>query len=414
MDQSIRVEARATTDIATTIDSRLRFDSALLSETPDRLVKLLRPYFEERVFEKDSYLIRQGDPGDCLYVLVSGKVKICSQDAAGKENLIDRSGPGDVLGEMALLTGESRSASVIAEENVKAMALPAKTVHLLAKQHAEVSRLMSNIVAKRLGAVEYDALAGKTLGGYQLRRRLGRGGMAVVYEATNPIDGKRVALKMMSHGLVYNSAARAKFDQEFELVRSFDSPFIVKTFCRFEAFHTFFLVMEFCDGKPLDELVAGAPNDEASVRQIYEALRQALEYAHQLGIVHRDIKPSNMIKLENGAVKLMDFGLATPMDELAEAKGISGTTRYLAPELLRFEPASIQSDYFAAGMTLLELMLGRKFIQGSKFEFISNQLLNWQPPGLAKLCPEFGHELVVNVTRLLSPIAGHREMPALR
>lgn len=412
-DSPTRVEASAATEIETTLESMLRFESAFLLEKPDRLMELLRPFLEERVFEKDSYLMRQGEPGDRLYVLVSGKVKIYSQDDTGKEHVIDRSGPGDVLGEMSLLTGESRSANVIAEEHVKAMVLPAETVHRLAAEHSEISRLMSEIVAKRLGAVEYDALSGKTLGKYCLHRRLGKGGMAVVYEATNPIDGQRVALKMMSHKLVYNSVARAKFDREFELVRSFNSPFIVKTYSRFEAFHTFFLVMEFCDGRSLDVFVDGAPNDDGAVREIYEALRQALLYAHELGVIHRDVKPSNMIKLENGDIKLMDFGLATPIDELSEAKGICGTVRFFAPELFKFQPASIQSDYFAAGMTLLELMLGDRFIRADNFMSISDQMLNWQPPDIAKLCPHASGELVNNVTGLLSPIANQRQMPAL-
>ncbi len=83
----------------------------------------------------------------------------------------------DVLGEMALLTGEARSANAVAKEPVRALEVPAKTVISLTKQHPDLALLMTDVVAKRLGAIEYDALAGKSLGGFRLNRRLGKGGM---------------------------------------------------------------------------------------------------------------------------------------------------------------------------------------------------------------------------------------------
>jgi CRP-like cAMP-binding protein len=383
-------------------EALLNFNRSLLSGIPDELFENLTPYFEEKTFDKDTHLIREGECGDCIYVLISGSVKIYSRDEAGIEHVSDRSGPGDVLGEMSLLTGEQRCASVLAEEPVRALALPARTFHKLAQQHVALSRVMSNIVAKRLGAVEYDALSGKVLAGYQLKRRLGKGGMAVIYEAHDPLRNRSVALKMMSHRLIYDAPARQQFNQEFELVRSFVSPFIVQTYSRFEAFHTFFLVMEFCKGRSLDEIVQEGPSSESKIRQVLHALRKALQYAHDRGLIHRDVKPSNLIELESGEVKLMDFGLAVPIDELAHQKGISGTAGYLAPELLNKRIPSRQTDYFAAGMSLAELMLGRRIVRGKSFQSIVDQLRQWQPPNLAALCPQFSPELVDQVQRLIS------------
>jgi len=395
---------------AETFDTPL---GSIIEGIPPQLLTVLRPHFEERTFPKDSHLIRQGEAGDCLYVVVSGKVRIYSENENGDVNLIDHSGPGEVLGEMALLTGESRSASVVAEMPVKAMSLSASVVHELAQEHAELSKLMSNIVAKRLGAVEYDALAGKILGGYRLKRRLGKGGMAVVYEATDPADNQTVALKMMSHRLVYDAAARANFEQEFEILQSFNSPYIVRTHSRFAAFHTYFLVMEYCEGRPLDELVDEGPRPESELRVIYESLRKALEYAHSKDVIHRDVKPSNLIHIENGEVKLMDFGLAIPIDELGSSRGISGTARYLAPEILMFDPPSKKSDYFSAGMTLFELMIGRKYLQGDSFKSIIQQLKRWRGPNIKLICPDISDELIANVSSLLSPKADQRSMPPI-
>ncbi len=405
-DFTKQASANSTVD-ADTFDSPL---GSIVSGIPPQLLTVLRPYFEEREFEDHSHLIRQGEAGDCLYVVVSGNVRIFSEDESGSVNLIDRSGPGEVLGEMALLTGESRSASVVAEGPVKAMVLSAKVVHDLAEEHVELSKLLSNIVAKRLGSVEYDALAGKTLSVFRLKRRLGKGGMAVVYEATNPSDNETVALKMMSHRLVYDSTARANFEQEFELLQSFDSPYIVSTYSRFAAFHTYFLVMEFCEGRPLDEIVDSGPLPEPELQVIYESLRKALEYAHNKDVIHRDVKPSNMIQLTTGEVKLMDFGLAIPIDELGTSKGISGTSRYLAPEVLSYQPPSIKSDYFSAGMTMLELMIGRRYVVGDSFESVIQQLKRWRTPDIGLICPEISDELIQRVTSLLSPVANERAM----
>ena len=149
-------------------------------------------------------MIRQGDAGDSLYIVVSGRVSVYSEEDSGKKNVIDEAGPGDILGEMALLTGETRSANAVAEGSVSALEVDAKIVHTLAKKHPELSTLMTDVVAKRLGSVEYDALAGKSLGGFRLKRRLGKGGMSVVYEAVEPETDFRVALKMLSHRLVYD------------------------------------------------------------------------------------------------------------------------------------------------------------------------------------------------------------------
>ena len=405
-DFTKQASANSTVD-ADTFDSQL---GSIVSGIPPQLLTVLRPHFEEREFKNHSHLIRQGEAGDCLFVVVSGTVRIYSEDESGSVNLIDHSGPGEVLGEMSLLTGESRSASVVAEGPVKAMVLSAKVVHDLAKEHAELSKLMSNIVAKRLGANEYDALAGKVLGGYRLKRRLGKGGMAVVYEATDPANGETVALKMMSHRLVYDAAARVNFEQEFELLQSFDSPYIVSTYSRFAAFDTYFLVMEYCEGRPLDEIVEAGPLPEPELRVIYESLRNALDYAHKKEVIHRDVKPSNMIRLSTGEVKLMDFGLAIPIDELGSTKGISGTSRYLAPEVLSHESPSFKSDYFSAGMTMLELMIGKRYVVGESFESIIQQLKRWRCPKIALICPEVSDDLIQRVTSLLSPIANERAM----
>ncbi len=215
---------------------------------------------------------------------------------------------------------------------------------------------------------------------------------------------------MMSHRLVYDRQALHRFEQEFEIVRSFDSPYIVKTYSRFEAFHTYFLVMEFCDGRPLDKAVAEGPMTEAASQKSFDSIRAALDYAHERRIIHRDIKPANMIENRDGTAKLMDFELAIPLAELDPTFGISGTAYYIAPELLTYRPPSTKSDYFAFGMTMLELLLGQQPLRrGSRTE-IFDQLRRWTKPDIRKMRPDISAEFCNQIAELLNPMASERKL----
>lgn len=381
-----------------------------LGSISKELLAILEPHFQQREFRTGEHLICQGDQGDCLYVVLKGRVKIFSQEDTGAIHQIAHAGPGDVLGEMALLTGEARSAHAVADEDVTALSLSAKTVHHLTEQYPALSQLMTDLVAKRLGSVEYDALAGKSLGGFRLNRRLGKGGMSVVYEATDPAIEQTVALKMMSHRLVHDPRARKRFEREFDIVRSFDSPYIVKTWSRFAAFHSWFLVMEYCDGCPLDQWFSHAPISEAKVLRVFYSISMALEYAHQRGVVHRDVKPANMIESSDGTIKLMDFGLAQPVDEIESTKGLTGTVFYLAPELVAGKPPTLETDYFALGMTLLELLTGERLIQSGSISQVLGQIRRWKKPDIVALRPDISQEFSEQIADLLDPDPANRIM----
>ena len=112
------------------------------------------------------------------------------------------------------------------------------------------------------------------------------------------------------------------------------------------------------------------PITESAARKIFNSIATALDYAHSRGIIHRDVKPANIMETKNGSAKLMDFGMATPLTELDPTTGIAGTSYYLAPELVTPQPASAKSDYFALGMTMLELLLGHRPIRQGSFKDI--------------------------------------------
>lgn len=409
LDDTTRTDHGIANDTAT--HANWLSPGACLAEISEDLLKVLEPHFEEIEFEHGAHLIRQGEQVDQLFVLLSGHVEVYS-DVGTQRHLIDESGPGDVMGEMALVTNEARTASVIAKDRVKALSLSAKKVRELTAEHPELSCLMNNVVAKRLGSVEYDALAGKSLNGFLLKRRLGKGGMGIVYEAIDSELDRTVALKMMSHRLVHDCDASAQFEREFEIVRLLESENIVKTFSRFAAFGTWFLVMEYCAGKPLNRLVKNGPVSEEYARHVFCSISSALNHSIKHGIVHRDIKPSNMIEHEDGSVKLTDFGLATPLRSLDKSTRLCGTAAYLAPELLAGSAPSVETDYFAFGMSMLELLTGKCPVEPGSTSHVLGQIRRWRKPDVRLARPDVSPDFCDQIAALLDPEPSSRVLRA--
>ncbi len=298
-----------------------------------------------------------------------------------------------MLGEMSLLGDQPRTADVVARSEVAALELPAATFHQLAARHPRILVVLTHLVASRLGGRGRDVLADKTLAGYRIIRRLGRGGMAVVYEAVATESGEVVALKMMSHRLVYDAESAKRFQQEADIVQSLDHPNICRMYDRFAAFHTYFIVMQYCDGWTLEELLhrrGRLPPEE--IRKILGQLAAALQHAHQAGIAHRDIKPSNVMILRNGTVKLMDFGLATPLDDAAEEEeedeSLAGTPRYMAPEQLLGGRAEASADYFSLGAVAYELVTCRPLFATNDLAALLRLHRTALPASFAAACPQ--------------------------
>ena len=230
-----------------------RSSRSLMSAVPQ---DVLDDNLAEQTFGPGEVLLRQGDAGTNLMVVREGTVEIAVVDTSGKAHIIDRSISGDVLGEMSLLTGQPCTANVTALSDVRVLSMSIERFHELARRYPELSIIMTNLVADRLGKPGRDALADKTLDRYRIKRRLGRGGMGVVYEATDTDTHERVALKMMSHRLVYSTDALHRFRQEAEIIERFDHPHIIRSIRNFAAFHTYFIAMEFFDGKTLQQELA--------------------------------------------------------------------------------------------------------------------------------------------------------------
>ena len=267
----------------------------------------------ERSFLPGDAMVTQGDPAEGLLILLEGTAHAALRGPDGEGRFIGGFTSGDVVGEMALVTREARSATVFADSPVRALIVPTAAFDQLAGRHLELGMVLTELVADRLGQGAHDGFGGKQVQGFRILRCVGRGAMSVVYRAQDESTGELVALKMMSYRLIDDADALARFHHEAEILRGLDHENIVHLRRLLPAFHTYFLVMELCEGVDLQRLLrARGRLVESQVRPILGQLARALEYVHQRGLVHRDLKPGNVMITRHGDIKLTDFGLAVP------------------------------------------------------------------------------------------------------
>jgi tetratricopeptide (TPR) repeat protein len=208
------------------------------------------------------------------------------------------------------------------------------------------------------------------VGRYRIVRELGRGGMAVVYQAERD-DGtyeQSVALKILRAGL-HGEDAIARFAQERQILASLEHPLIARILDGGVAEDGRpYLVMEHVDGLPLDEFVAQHGLSRPSRLELFAGICDAVAHAHRRLIVHRDLKPGNIIVTHDGSVRLLDFGIAKLLDP-GTLPGAAAHTRtelrvltpsYASPEQLRGEPISTASDVYQLGLLLYELLTGTR------------------------------------------------------
>jgi eukaryotic-like serine/threonine-protein kinase len=197
---------------------------------------------------------------------------------------------------------------------------------------------------------------------YRLLDRHASGGMATVWRARDEWTREIVAVKRLHPYVVTDPAARARLEREAIAMRAVDHPAIVRPRELVEDPDAPSLVMDFVEGRPLDERIAGGPLPPGEAVAIASVVADALAVAHDHGIVHRDIKPGNILVDDDGAVHLIDFGIAAlmgpPDGDLTSASTMVGTLRYAAPERLLGDAVTPRTDVWALGAVLYEMLTG--------------------------------------------------------
>ena len=250
-----------------------------------------------------------------------------------------------------------------------------------------------------------DTLIGTLFDGrYQVVRKLGAGGMANVYLAEDQELGRRVAIKILNDRHANDEQFVERFRREAKNAAALSHPNIVSIYDRGEAEGTYYIAMEYLDGRTLKELIV--QRGPAPVTVSVEYARQvlsALRFAHRHGIVHRDIKPHNVLVDAEGRVKVTDFGIARAgASQMTEAGSIVGTAQYLSPEQARGTDVDQRSDLYSLGVVLYELITGTLPFNGDTPVEIAMKHLSTVPELPSERRPDVPRDLDLIVMRALA------------
>jgi tetratricopeptide (TPR) repeat protein len=197
--------------------------------------------------------------------------------------------------------------------------------------------------------------AGATIGRFELVRELGRGGFGIVFEARDRDLGRRVAFKALKPGTLASGHDAAWLQDEAEAIARLQHPNVVTLYDAGQGPSGPYLVLELIEGETLEDRLARGPLQPVEALRIASAVASALAHAHAAGVVHRDLKPANVLLGRDGAVKVLDFGLA---HVLGRGGVEGGTGLFMAPEQRRGEPADPRADVYALGVLLHLLLTG--------------------------------------------------------
>jgi non-specific serine/threonine protein kinase len=233
-------------------------------------------------------------------------------------------------------------------------------------------------------------MIGQTVAHYRILKKLGAGGMGVVYEAEDTKLKRTVALKFLPAEMTKDPQAKARFIQEAQAAAALDHPNICAVYEIGEAEGKTYIAMPYVRGKNLKDRLGAGPLSLEEAVDIAGQVAEGLKDAHQKGIIHRDIKPANIMLTEKGQAKIMDFGLAklTSSADVTRTIGVTGTIAYMSPEQARGEAVDQRTDVWSFGATLYEMLAGAMPFGRKSDHALIYSILHEPPEPLARFRPD--------------------------
>ncbi len=346
--------------------------------TPEDLIAIWRCLQAVRA-PRGSVICEMGAAGDAMFVVQSGELEVrLGLDENGVP--IRRAGPGDFVGEMALLTGEPRSADVVAIDDTVLWVLERRDFDVLMERNS-LARSLNRALAERVGLMTRIVAAQSPFGGaasvvgmrfgpFRVVEQLGAGGMAVVYAAVHDRSGASVALKVLPAAWGSSPELGARLKREADLLGRLDHPNVVSLVevgdvdARLGGGR--YIAIEWLP-QGLDRVLRARfpePLSAGGATRIARGIADALAATHEAGLLHRDVKPSNVRLRADATPVLIDFGLAAHLEEQAARERLTpshivvGTADYMAPEQIDGAAPDPRSDLYALGATFYEMLAG--------------------------------------------------------
>jgi serine/threonine protein kinase len=340
-------------------------------------------------FSAGERFITQGDEGDSLYVIQTGSCYV-SLEKNRVLYPIAVMGPGDIVGEMAILTGEIRNAHVDAQTDIEALRLSRWDFDEICEEFPEVRQFLTQTVTMRFA--RSTVTADRTIGKYVIQDIIGRGGWSVVYKGIHTNLNMPVAVKMLKHNMAMDSSFLNGFLNEARIIAHLNHENIVKVYDIEQLYRTVFIIMEHLEGASL-EVILKSQKIFAPARALHVILQvcAGLAYAHDKGIIHRDLKPGNIFVQNNGRAKLLDFGLACSPGTKGDR--VVGTPKYLSPEQIKGEPVDERSDVYSLGMTSFRMITGKEAFPETDLSMLLQMQLFKELPDPRQFVPDLPEEL---------------------
>jgi eukaryotic-like serine/threonine-protein kinase len=340
-------------------------------------------------------IIRQGEEGHELYIVRRGQC-VVSIERGGIPHLVGRIEPGQIVGEMAILTGDPRIAHVDAETDMELWAISRDSFFKTCAQFPQLRRVLTWIVTDRLSSALLRS--DRTVGKYVLEKIIGEGGSSFVYKGYHSALNLPVAVKMLKHDMAMDPLFYKQFLNEGKSIAQLNHPNIVKVYDVEELYRTFFIIMEYIDGEQLSQVLR--QEKRPSLEEMVDILLQTCAgvlHAHENGMLHGDIKPGNILIQKENRVRLVDFGFARAPGT-KEDYGV-GTAHFISPEQILRGEADEKSDIYSLGITAYQMFTGRDACPCSNPDEILDWHISHDIKDPAHVVPDLPKELRAFITK---------------
>jgi serine/threonine protein kinase len=249
-----------------------------------------------------------------------------------------------------------------------------------------------------------DELIGKNIGAYEVLSRVGEGGMATVYLATQQSMNRQVALKVLPRHFIKDDTYMERFKREVDIVSKLEHRNIVPVYDYGEYEGQPYIAMRYMPSGSLDDILRDGPMNNDKILSIISQIAPALDYAHSKGVLHRDLKPSNVLMDDDGGAFITDFGIARVLNDNnpgLTTQGVVGTPSYMSPEQAQGKPLDGRSDIYSLGVMLFEMATGRRPFESETPYSIAVMQVTTQPPMPRTLNPNISTALEVVILKAL-------------